>query len=337
MSRALAAVVPVDLQIAVPGVTSAAGSRVESVDRGSSSHRETVTRTLGKDTAARKARQVELTTDLSASRAFTVIVAECTDHWRTNEAQLLTSRAMPHLHQTRVGVRRLRSAFSLFGPVLDPVPGAREVARHLRTLALPFGAARDLDVLLDGPLVADLRDSEVASLARARERAYDEVLGILRSREWADAGAAVDELVAAAPWSGDDVPVRDLAGRALDKRWRRVVARGRRLQELRPRKRHRVRIEAKKLRYGCEFFASLYPVDEPRAVTADGDVLTGPLAYAWHVEDVQSTLGALNDHATANGLLASVGAEVPPVDEGALLGAGAQACAQLSSLPRFWA
>ena len=112
-----------------------------------------------------------------------------------------------------------------------------------------------------------------------------------------------------------------------------VVAR---LHDLRAVKRHRVRIEAKKLRYGCEFFASLYAADEPRAVTSDGEVLTGPLAYAWHVEDVQSTLGILNDQATANGLLASVGAEVPPIDEKTLVDAGVEACAHLSSLPRFW-
>ena len=65
-------------------------------------------------------------------------------------------------------------------------------------------------------------------------------------------------------------------------------------------------------------------------------MLTGPLAYAWHVEDVQSTLGILNDQATANGLLASVGAEVPPIDEKTLVDAGVEACAHLSSLPRFW-
>jgi triphosphatase len=311
-------------------------SRVERTGSRDAAPRVPVSTVLGTDALPRKARQVELTADLRASEAFTVIVAECADHWRTNEAQLLTSRAMPHLHQTRVGVRRLRSAFSLFGPVLDPVPGARDVARRLRMLALPFGAARDLDVLLDGPLTDGLEESELTALAQARERAYDDVIAILRSTEWADAGAAVDELVAAAPWSDDDVPVQDLAGRALDKRWRRVVTGGRRLSDLRAAKRHRVRIEAKKLRYGCEFFATLYAIDEPRAVTADGDVLTGALAYAWHVEDVQSTLGKLNDQATANGLLASVGAEAPPVDEGALVGAGAEACAQLSSLPRFW-
>ena len=47
---------------------------------------------------------------------------------------------MPHLHQTRVGIRRLRSSFSLFRPLLDQVPGAFDVAHRLRTLALPLGA-----------------------------------------------------------------------------------------------------------------------------------------------------------------------------------------------------
>jgi len=42
-----------------------------------------------------------------------------------------------------------------------------------------------------------------------------------------------------------------------------------------------VRIEAKKLRYGCEFFASFFPTDSPTAVTGSGEHLAGPLALAW--------------------------------------------------------
>ena len=62
-----------------------------------------------------------------------------------------------HLHQTRVGIRRLRSSFSLFRPVLREVPHSRHVAHRLRTLALPLGPARDLDVLLAGALVGGPR------------------------------------------------------------------------------------------------------------------------------------------------------------------------------------
>ena len=79
---------------------------------------------LGADAEARKARAVVLDPAWTASEAFVVVATECTDHWSTNARLLLESRAMPHLHQTRVGIRRLRSSFSLFGPLLRDVPGA---------------------------------------------------------------------------------------------------------------------------------------------------------------------------------------------------------------------
>ena len=219
---------------------------------------------------------------------------------------------MPHLHQTRVGIRRLRSSFSLFGPLLRDVPGAFLVAHRLRALALPFGPARDLDVLLSGHLVDDLDDEQVHRLAADREAAYDVVHAILRSPDWADAVRSLDGLVLLAPWPGvDDPPVRELAGQALEKRWHRVVGHVATLATMAPQDRHRVRIEAKKLRYGCEFFASLYAVDTPRVVTESGAELTGPLAFAWHVEQVQTALGLVNDHDTADGLLRSVGSAAP--------------------------
>lgn len=292
---------------------------------------------LGTEAVARKARPVELGIDLTASGAFAVVAAECTDHWRTNEALLVESRAMPHLHQTRVGIRRLRSAFSLFRPVLHEVPGARGAAHRLRSLALPFGAARDLDVLLAGPLVDVLDARALQELWQAREAAYDDVLAILASTEWADAGATLDALLAAVPWGlADDPPVRDLAGHALGRRWGRVVAATPHLTSLPPTARHRVRIEAKKLRYGCEFFASVYAADEPRVVTEAGEVLAGALAYAWHVERVQTALGLLNDHTTADALLHAVGGAAPAVDEDALLRAGVEECERLASVEPFW-
>ena len=130
---------------------------------------------LGADAEARKAQPVTLDPAQTASQAWVVVATECIEHWRTNEALLMRSRAMPHLHQTRVGIRRLRSSFSLFRPLLGHVPGAFLVAHRLRALALPFGAARDLDVLITGPLVDDLDDDQVARLAADREAAYDAV------------------------------------------------------------------------------------------------------------------------------------------------------------------
>ena len=53
---------------------------------------------------------------------------------------LLESRAMPHLHQTRVGIRRLRSSFSLFRPLLRDVAGGLRrgpPAAHARPAVRP--------------------------------------------------------------------------------------------------------------------------------------------------------------------------------------------------------
>lgn len=296
-----------------------------------------VTVALGADAEPRRARAVTLTPDEPASVAFVEVATECVDHWRTNEALLLRSRAMPHLHQTRVGIRRLRSAFSLFRPLLHHVHGSADVAHRLRTLALPLGPARDLDVLLSGHHVEHLDEQQVGRLREARDAAYDEVLDVLRSRRWAKAGHRLDHLLSGAPWDlAHDPPIRPLADAALERRWRHVVGHADRLTAMSPPERHRVRIEAKKLRYGCEFFASLYAVDAPRAVTETGDVLTGPLAFAWQVEHVQSALGALNDHATADHRLLSVGSRARAVDEVALVDTGVEAVRALAAVPPFW-
>lgn len=292
---------------------------------------------LGHDAEARKARAVPLDPASTASEAFVAIAHECVDHWRTNAALLLESRAMPHLHQTRVGIRRLRSSFSLFRPVLDEVPGAFLAAHRLRAMALPLGPARDLDVLLSGPLVDDLDDEQVARLVDDRESAYDVVHAVLRSPDWADAGRTLDGLLLLAPWPGvDDPPLRGLAAQSLEKRWQRVVGHVDRLADMAPITRHRVRIEAKKLRYGCEFFAPLYDVDTPRVLTPHGEELAGPLAFAWHVEQVQTELGLVNDHATADELLRSVGASAPAIDEHRLVEEAVDAVRSLAALRPFW-
>ncbi|HSF98072.1 MAG TPA: CHAD domain-containing protein [Ornithinibacter sp.] len=297
---------------------------------------------LGTDAQPRKARPIALDRGMSATQALVVVATECLEHWRTNEALLVHSRAMPHLHQTRVGIRRLRCAVSLFGPVLERHSPVISAAHRLRELALPFGHARDLDVILAGDVLEGRHEREVAGLWQAREAAYDEVLHVLGTTRWTRASTSVDRALVGVPWQlGDDPPVAEVAAAALEKRWRRVAGQHDHVAEMTPAERHRVRIEAKKLRYGCEFFASLYPDTGDagsalRVVTAPEEVLTGPLAYAWYVEDVQSTLGAVNDHHIADSLLRSVGARAPEVDEAALVETGVQACERLAAIPPFW-
>ena len=291
---------------------------------------------LGAEAQARPSRPVTLDAGGPASAAFVEIAAECTDHFRTNAELLLGSRAMPHLHQTRVGIRRLRSAFSLFRPLLRDVPAALSVVHRLRALALPFGPARDLDVLLAGPLADDLDPDQLARLSADREAAYDVALAVLRSEPWADAVHQVRGIALLAPWPGvTDPPVLELEARALEKRWRRVVGPLDQLAAMSPAERHLVRIEAKKLRYGCEFFASLHPAT-PQVVTASGESLSRPLAFGRQAEQVQTALGLVNDHATAEDLLVGVGSHAPSVDEHRLVDEAVEAVRTLAALDPFW-
>src|SRR5207248_2280486 len=54
-------------------------------------------------------------------------------------------------------------------------------------------------------------------------------------------------------------PIAVPAVAQLRKRWKKLLKSGVRLDELEPQRRHRLRIQAKKLRYASEFFAGVFP------------------------------------------------------------------------------
>lgn len=273
----------------------------------------------------RKAAPVDLDPGARTSAAFLAITTECIAHWRLNVPDVIDGRAMESLHQTRVGIRRFRSALSLFLRVIDD-PQVGWLNDEIRELALPLGEARDLDVFLADDVTDCLSEAQRAVLRERREAAYDDVIEVLGSQRWADAWALVDRFRAHAPWGLDpDPPAVDTATEALERRWQRVVRRVGRLGELSPSDRHRVRIQAKKLRYGAQFFAGLYP--------AAGGY---PVEFAGVVGGLQDALGLLNDAHTRGLILKSVGAEVPVIDEPALVSEATAALSTVASLRPFW-
>lgn len=103
--------------------------------------------------APRGASGVKLRDDMTASQAMGRIAAECLDQICRNAAVLAevdtedVYRAgnSEHVHQLRVGVRRLRSAWKLFDGWIAPVP--ETLLQGARTHFSAFGANRDQDVL----------------------------------------------------------------------------------------------------------------------------------------------------------------------------------------------
>ena len=114
------------------------------------------------------------------------------------------------------------------------------------------------------------------------------------------------ERVAGDDWldsSGGNQPVCAFAGAALS-RFRRKVRKGARdLADADDRARHEVRKDAKKLRYAAEFFAGLFALKRERRRYK---------RFIAALEALQDRLGALNDLATAPGVLKGLGVADDP-------------------------
>ena len=274
--------------------------------------------------------------DTTATQALGQIMRSCIRQFRLNETLLLASRNADALHQARVALRRLRSAFSIFKPMIGD--SGIDLRAELRWLASELGKARDLDVLLkraeDGPL-----HDRIAAM---REVAYDDVCEILSSARSRQLLFDVTAWVAAPDWSGTaggeregDRPARDFAARVLDRYRRRVKRKGRDLAGLDDDARHEVRKSAKKLRYAAEFFAGLFErKGEKRRHKR----------FVKALEALQDQLGALNDLATAPEVLTRLGiAESDGAAElmthgkkGRLIEAAADAHEDFLDTKRFW-
>jgi inorganic triphosphatase YgiF len=284
-----------------------------------------------------KAEPVALDRGMSAAEAFQHIARACLRQYRLNEALLLQARGHEALHQARVGLRRLRSAFSIYTATLVG-DGVARLRDDLRWLAGALGDARDLDVLVERSGTGPLRHRLEAARGDAYAR-VEQALGSTRVRAlMLDLAAWIadgDWLRQHATRAGREQPSAAFAAKALDRFLGRVTKRGRDLAALDDEARHDVRKNAKKLRYTAEFFAGLF--DTP-GQSQRYKKFTAAL------EHVQDELGALNDIAAAPAILDRLGLGDDPdaamllaVDrKEALLENAVAACEALSRAKRFW-
>jgi triphosphatase len=76
-------------------------------------------------------------------------------------------------------------------------------------------------------------------------------------------------------------PAADFAAETLADRLKKILKKARRIERLDPRERHKLRIAVKKLRYGADFFGSLFD--------------RGRTQFARQLKVLQNALGRLND------------------------------------------
>lgn len=234
---------------------------------------------------AAKAEPIALAAPLTEADAFRAVAHACLHHYRLNEIVLLGGADADALHQARIALRRLRSAFSLFRPALRG-KDHHMLRDELRWLAGQFGDARNLDVLLAGEpgLGGD------ASLLRARGKAYDRVAAALRADRTLRLLLRLAWWIESGPWrfreraSGD---ASALASGQLERQWRKVRREASHMAGADADERHKLRLGVKKLRYSAEFFAGLYG----KRATRDRFIAA--------LKDLQDRLGDLGDAAAA--------------------------------------
>lgn len=247
---------------------------------------------------AARARVPDLDSQQTVAQGFRAIVEECLRQIAGSESTARLGVDPEGIHQMRVGVRRLRSAFKMFREVLPT--GADVIAAELKWFGNELGPARDWDVFVT-ELLAPLRtrrpdDKDLDKLAResrrqrtkAQARAMAaigdsrytalklDLLAWLRTADWGIAGTE---------------PIADRAARLLKRSRKRLRKLGDRHAELTVEDLHRLRIRAKEMRYAVEFFRALHP---KKAVRRQLEVLA----------ELQDTLGTLNDSAVGEKMIA---------------------------------
>ena len=237
--------------------------------------------------------------------AFRAVCAACVQHIEGNRLGALAADDPEYLHQMRVALRRLRTAFEVFA---DAVPESvvAPLVEELRWLSRALGRARDWDVfiadalrpaLAQRPRHPGLRAFRTASEdlgAEARStahralesRRYYALMRALRALSYGDAGQD----------GARPAPIQRQAAAVLSAMYARAARRGRKLMRLDSKELHRLRNAVRRLRYALLFFASVLPEARLR-----------PLAQA--VEALQETLGGINDCAVAGELIEGARAE----------------------------
>ena len=199
-----------------------------------------------------------------------------------------------YIHQSRVALRRVRSAIRLFDREERDVP--RWLNDELRWFARALGAARDWDVIagetlpaLSGAIGADAVKLLVAKASMKRRQAHINVRKAARSSRYA-ALALNLERWCMTPVPGGTALLGDVAAPALKGASKKLFKRACFFAALSAPRRHRVRILAKRLRYALDLFAVALPKH------AAG-------RYIEALAELQDTLGQLNDAAVAKAVL----------------------------------
>jgi inorganic triphosphatase YgiF len=287
-----------------------------------------------------RAAPVLLDKSASISAAFSTIVRAALAQVLPNAAELAAgSGQAEHLHQLRVGLRRLRSALRLFAAWSPDPAAALALEQGLRAPFGRLGAARDQDALAvsllpalaaaGGPPLPALPAAGEDPAAVLHEPAF--TLLILQALQMASGPAP------AAALQGDDAAepppkLRRAARSALQRSWRKAMEGAENFATAEVQAQHRTRKRLKRFRYGAEFVIGLFPGNATRQTLAA-------------LRKALDALGAYNDALVAEERFAARVDADPrawfaigwlAAQRGQLLDDAARSLQRLARTPRFW-
>ncbi|NMV40730.1 CHAD domain-containing protein [Ralstonia insidiosa] len=215
------------------------------------------------------------------------------------------------LHQFRVTLRRLRSAWVTFAPVL-PEAFAAEWKPRLRALAASTGPVREWDVLLLDWLPAaqqSLADGDEAGRAwltaaitkakAARSRSWRSLRANLASPDVLNTLADLEMAVLPFRLAVEAGPHAEFARDQARVLRKKLIDRGRSPKQASPARLHRARITAKQWRYLYEAFYLALGAQASKRCPA-------------HLRKLQDALGEVHDAAISLERAAGVVKDVPP-------------------------
>ncbi|MGZ9709432.1 CYTH and CHAD domain-containing protein [Glaciimonas sp. GNP009] len=239
---------------------------------------------------------------------FQIILAHCLEQIQGNEAGIKYGTDAESVHQMRVGVRRLRSALVIFR---DQLAEPEFLLEECKWLGRHLGSARDWEVFagptlaaatfgFNGPRTVMPLQKKAADFAK---KSRSNAVKVLNSSRYARLililGACIHDAnqqlgkksdTATSLLERANAPLRPFATAQLRRYQKKLRQRGKGLSAIDATERHKLRIAAKKMRYGLAFFSSLYSAKKIKTYLAALSVL-------------QDTLGELNDARVADGLL----------------------------------
>ncbi|GAB7526553.1 CHAD domain-containing protein [Paraburkholderia sp. 2C] len=267
---------------------------------------------IARDDAPARASAIDLDGARTPHRALLAIQRNIADQWFGNEAAVRDAPDVEFIHQMRVAQRRLKTAAKMFPAWIDGRWTTR-VEPRFKWLSDLLGEARDWDVFTDSTL-PELGKADVDAAAwdatreAAEQRRMDarkQVQEAMRSPVYAELALAWLEWISdlslrGTPEKARGRSLRKYVKKRIEKHYKRVT-RETKLTALDAATRHKVRIQAKRLRYTIEFFESIVSHKTRRDVSKT-------------LSRMQSVLGDGNDAVVALHFLEELG--VPPYQLG---------------------